>query len=75
MLKDLDEMRDQDKSKNLEFHKVETWSQIKRDEEDQAGLRDILKKCINPLVTGVNALVNIYTGIRVQNSNAMNQLS
>ena len=28
----------------------------------------------NPLDTGVNALVNIYTGIGVQNSNVMNQL-
>ena len=39
------------------------------DEEDQAGLRDTLKKCINPLDTDVNSLVNIYTGMTVQNSN------
>ena len=69
ILKDLDEMLDQETSKDLEFHKEETKDRVKSDEEDRVGLRDTLKKCINPLVTDVNGLVNTYTGITVQNSN------
>ena len=38
--------------------------------KDRASLRDTLKRCINPLETDVNGLVNIYSGIKVENSNA-----
>ena len=44
---------------NLEFHKEEAKGQTKSDEEDQAGLRDRLKKWINLLDIRVNGLVNI----------------
>ena len=52
ILKYLDEMRAEKHLKMLrylEFHKEETESRIKSDEEDRAILRDTLKKCINPL--------------------------
>ena len=44
--------------KTLEFHKEEAKGQIKIDKEDQAGLRDKLKKWINPLDIGFNSFMN-----------------
>ena len=69
ILKDLEELWDQKTSKDLAFHKEAAKSWIRSGEEDRAGPRDT-SKCLNPLDTGVNNLVNIYTGIKVQNSNA-----
>ena len=69
-LNDLDEMRDRETSKDLEFHTEETKGQLKSYEEDRASLRNTLKRCINPLETDVNGLVNIYSRIKVENSNA-----
>ena len=69
ILKNLDKMRDWETSKDLEFHKKQSKGWIRSDEEDQTNLRDTLKKCINPLDTDVNGLVNIYTEIKVQKSN------
>ena len=69
ILKDLDNMRDRETLKSLEFHKEEAKGRMKSDEEDRAGLRNTLKKCINPLETEVDGLVNIYNGIKVQGSN------
>ena len=75
ILKDPDEMRNWETSKDLEFHKKESKGWIRSDEEDRTSLRDTLKKCINPLDTDVNGLVNIYTEIKVQKSNVYDQLS
>ena len=69
ILKDLDEMRYRETSEDLEFHKEERKGRIKSDEEDRTSLRNTLKKYINPLETDLNGLVNIYTGIKVENSN------
>ena len=69
ILKDLDETWYRETSKHLEFHKKEGKGQIKGDKDDRAVLRDTLKKRINPLDTDVNGLVNMHTGIKVQNSN------
>ena len=68
-------MRNWETSKDLEFHKKESKGWISSDEEDRTSLRDTLKKCINPLDTDVNGLVNIYTEIKVQKSNVYDQLS
>ena len=75
ILKDPDEMRNWETSKDLEFHKKESKGWIRSDEEDRTSLKDTLKKCINPLDTDVNGLVNIYTEIKVQKSNVYDQLS
>ena len=69
ILKDLNKLRNREASKDLEFHKEDVKGQIKSGEEDRAGTRDTLKKCINLLDTNVNSLVNIHIGIKVQNSN------
>ena len=69
ILKDLDEMRYRETSKDLEFHKEERKGRIKSNEEERTSLRDTLKKYINLLETDLNGLMNIYTGIKVENSN------
>ena len=61
-------MRDREASKRLEFHKEETIARIKSDEADRSNLRSTLKKCVNPLDTNIQALVNICSEIIVQDS-------
>ena len=43
ILKDLDNMRDRDTSKDLEFHREESKGQMKSDEKDRGCLRETLK--------------------------------
>ena len=69
ILKDSYETQHRETSKHLEFHKEAGKAQIRSDVEDRDGLRDTLKKRINPLDTNVNGLVNMLIGIKAQNGN------
>ena len=68
-------MFDRETSKELQLHKEESKGQIMSGKENRAGHRVTVKKCINPLDNDVNSLVNIYTEIKVQNSNVNESLN
>ena len=60
-LKDLDNMREKARPKLQEFHKEEAKGG-RTNEDDQAGIRKALEKCINPFQRDLKSLVNIYSG-------------
>ena len=61
-LKDLDNMREKARPKLQEFHKEEAKGRRRTNEDDQAGIRKALEKCINPFRRDLKSLVNIYSG-------------
>lgn len=67
ILKDLDDMRETTKPKSQEFHKGESKRRIRSDEEDRAGIRKTLEKCIHSFKKDLKGLVNIYSGYAVKN--------
>ena len=62
ILKDLDDMREKARPKSQDFHKEEAKGRRKSDEDDQAGIRKALEKCINPFQRDLKGLVNIHSG-------------
>ena len=61
-LKDLDDMRAKARPKSQEFHKEKAKGRRRTDEDDRAGIRKALEKCINPFQRDLKSLVNIYSG-------------
>ena len=61
ILKDLEDMREKAQSKSQEFHKEEAKGR-RSDEHDQACIRKVLEKCINPFQRDFKGLVDIYSG-------------
>ena len=62
ILKDLDDMREQARPKSQEFPKEEAKGRRRTNEDDRAGIRKALEKCINPFQRDLKGLVNIHSG-------------
>ena len=62
ILKDCDDMREKARPKSQEFHKEEAKARRRTNEDDRAGIRKALEKCINPFQRDLKGLVNIYSG-------------
>ena len=64
VLKDLDEMRDRNFTKEKTVHKEEMPSRIKADEVDRENIKRMLKSCFHPLDTSNHpeTLFNIQSG-------------
>ena len=67
ILKDLDYMREKARPKSQEFYKEEAKRRRRSDEDDRAGIRKALEKCINPFQRDLKGLVNIYSGYIADN--------
>ena len=50
ILKDLDDMREQARPKSQEFRKEEAKGRRRTNEDDRAGIKKALEKCINPFL-------------------------
>ena len=60
-MKDLDDMKEKARPRSQEFHKEEAKGRIRSDEDDRAGIRKVLEKCIDPFKRDLKGLVNIYS--------------
>ena len=61
ILKDLDDMREKARPMSQEFHKEEAKGRRRSYEDDRAGIRKALEKCINAFQRDLKGLVNIYS--------------